>query len=154
MKRLFFMMIGCMMIISCAGTRPDNLGVTNGRLTDCPSSPNCVCSQATDKDHAIAPIIYNGSRQDAINRLKTDVSICSKMTIVEEKEDYLRIECTSAIMGYVDDVEFYFPEKNVIEVRSASRLGYSDLGVNRKRVEHIRELFNKDLSPTPKKLNP
>ncbi len=142
MKRLFFAVIGCMMIISCAGSRPDNLGVTNGRLADCPSSPNCVNSQAGDEDHAVAAFTYEGSRQAAFDQLKKAVSSCDRMTIVEEKDDYLYVECTSAIMRYVDDMEFYFPEENVIHVRSASRLGYSDLGVNRERVEYLRELFN------------
>ncbi len=142
MKRLFFVMIGCMMMIACAGSRPDNLGVTNGRLADCPSSPNCVNSQAADEDHAIAAFTYEGSRQDAFDRLKKALSSGERMTIVEEKDDYLHVECTSAIMRYVDDLEFYFQEEKVIQVRSASRLGLSDFGVNRDRVEHLRELFN------------
>jgi uncharacterized protein (DUF1499 family) len=142
MKRLFFVMIGCMVMTACSGTRPDNLGVTNGMLADCPSSPNCVNSQATDEEHAVPAFTYECSRQEAFDRLKTAVLSCDRMTVVEEKNDYLRIECTSAIMGYVDDEEFYFPEEKVIEVRSASRIGYSDLGVNRDRVEYIRGLFN------------
>ncbi len=142
MKRLFFVMIGCMLMTACSGSRPDNLGITNGMLADCPSKPNCVNSQATDEDHAIAAFSYEGTRQEAFDQLKTAVSSCDRMTIVEEKDDYLHVECTSAIMRYVDDVEFYFPEEKVIQVRSASRLGYSDLGVNRDRVEYIRGLFN------------
>ena len=143
MKRFVFVMIGCVMFISCAGSRPDNLGVTNGRLAACPESPNCVNSQAIDKEHAIDPFTYEGSREAAFNRLEDALKSCKRMNLVEEKENYLRVECTSAIMRFVDDVEFYFPKnKNIIEVRSASRIGYSDLGVNRDRVEYIRGLFN------------
>jgi len=142
MKRLFFVIIGCIMTVSCAGKRPDNLGISSGRLTDCPSKPNCVSSQAPDENHSIAPFSYEGSREAAFNRLKKVVASFERTTIVEESKDYLRIECASAIMGYVDDVEFYFPEENAIQVRSASRLGYSDLGGNRKRVEQLRKLFN------------
>jgi len=149
MKRSIFLTIGCLMLISCAGSRPDNLGVTNGHLAPCPDSPNCVNSQAMDEKHAIDPFTYEGSREAAFNRLEDAVKSCKRMNIVEEKENYLRVECTSAIMRFVDDVEFYFPKnKNVIEVRSASRLGYSDLGVNRDRVEHLRKLFNAESGST------
>ena len=142
MKRFFLVMIGCMMTLSCAGSRPDNLGIADGRLAKCPDSPNCVNSQTTDEKHSITPFTYDGSREEAFDRLKQAVSGLKRTQIVEERDDYLRIECTSALFRFVDDVEFYFPEENVIHVRSASRLGYSDLGVNRKRVEKIRQLFN------------
>jgi uncharacterized protein (DUF1499 family) len=132
-----------MMTLSCAGSRPDNLGISDGRLSDCPASPNCVNSQAGDDKHKVAPFTYDGSREDAFSRLKKAVSALKRTQIVEERADYLRIECTSALFRFVDDVEFYFPEENVIHVRSASRLGYSDLGVNRKRVEKLRELFER-----------
>lgn len=143
MKRFFLVMIGCLMTLSCAGSRPDNLGIADGRLEDCPGSPNCVNSQAGDERHSIAPFTYEGSRQEAFRRLKQAVSDLKRTQIVEERDDYLRIECTSALFRFVDDVEFYFPEENMIHVRSASRLGYSDLGVNGKRVETLRELFNR-----------
>jgi uncharacterized protein (DUF1499 family) len=146
MKRFGASLIGCMMMVSCAGQRPVNLGVQNSRLTDCPSKPNCVNSQATDDDHAIAPFQYKGNKIAAFKRLKKVVESFERTTIIEEKENYLHVECRSAIMGFVDDVEFYFPEENVIHVRSASRLGYSDFGVNRKRMEKLRKLFDTELT--------
>lgn len=141
MKYLGISLIGCMIIMSCAGQRPANFGVINDRLTDCPSKPNCVNSQAMDEDHAVAPFSYEGSKQSAFHRLKKVLESFERTTVIEESDDYLRVECKSVIMGFVDDVEFYFPDENVIHVRSASRLGYSDLGVNRKRVEQLRKLF-------------
>lgn len=141
MKKLGVSVISCMIMMSCAGHRPVNLGVHGGRLTDCPSSPNCVSSQTADEDHRIAPFQYTGSKEDAFSRLKTVVASYERATVIEEGDDYLRAEFASAIMGFVDDVEFYFPDETVIHVRSASRLGYSDLGVNRKRVEKLRKLF-------------
>lgn len=144
MKRLLFVLFvttGCVAMMGCAGSRPDNLGITNGKLADCPSSPNCVNSQAADDDHAVAPLTYEGSRKAAFSQLKNAVASLKRTKIIEERDDYLRIECKSAIMRFVDDVEFYFPEEKIIHVRSASRLGYSDLGVNRDRVAHIRALF-------------
>lgn len=126
-----------------AGSRPTNLGVKEGKLAPCPGSPNCVVSQgAQDKEHAIDPITYSGSQADALTRLKTIVAAQPRTAVIKERDDYLYVEFSSRLMGFVDDVEFYFdPAAPVIQVRSASRLGESDLGVNRKRVETIRAAF-------------
>jgi len=145
MRRLGVSVIGCMMFFSCAGQRPANIGIHNDRLADCPSKPNCVSSQAAEEDHAVAPLRYQGEKKAAFKRLKKIVDSLERSTIVAESDNYLHIEFKSAIMGFVDDVEFYFPKEKVIHVRSASRLGYSDLGVNRKRVEQIRKLFAAEL---------
>ena len=113
-----------------------------GPLNACPKSPNCVSSGAGDTLHAIAPLTYSDSREEAFARLKKVLSAMKRTTIVAEKEDYLHAEARSLIFRFVDDVEFYFPvAEKVIHVRSASRVGYSDMGVNRKRVEEIREKF-------------
>jgi uncharacterized protein (DUF1499 family) len=127
-------------LFSFAGTRP-LLGVTAGKLAACPSSPNCVCSYAPDASHSIAPIACK-STNTAIATLKSIIQAMARTAIIHESNDYLYAEFTSALMGYVDDVEFYINEgTSVINVRSASRLGKSDLGVNRKRVEAIRAKF-------------
>ena len=111
-------------------------------LKACPKSPNCVSSQADDPEHGIAVFVYSGSRSEAYARMKKVLTEMKRTTIVEEKEDYLRAEARSLLFRFVDDVEFYFPAaEKVIHVRSASRVGYSDLGVNRKRVEDIRKRF-------------
>jgi len=123
-----------------SGKRPTHLGVNNGRLTDCPNKPNCVSSQATDKVHAIAPLPYSGDAATAMQKLKAIVQAMPRTQIIESRADYLNAECSTALMGFVDDVEFYCDGK-VIHVRSASRLGYSDLGVNRKRIETLRTAF-------------
>ena len=112
------------------------------KLKACPRSPNCVSSQASDPEHAIAPIVYTGNRAEAYARLKKVLMEMKRTTIVTEQEDYLHAEARSYIFRFVDDVEFYFPSaERVIHVRSASRVGHSDLGVNRKRVEEIRKRF-------------
>jgi uncharacterized protein (DUF1499 family) len=140
MKNLMAL-IGCMLIFSCAGKQPDNTGVQNGKLAVCPDKPNCVSSQAADEKHAIAPLAYQGEKAASFDHLKNVINSYGGATIVEEKDNYLHVEFKSAVMGFVDDVEFYFPKENIIEVRSASRLGYSDFGVNRKRMEQLRKLF-------------
>lgn len=118
-----------------AGKRPNNLGVTNGKLAPCPDSPNCVNSQSDKSQAEIAPL-----PAVAIAQLKQVIESFERTKIVEATDDYLYAEFTSKLMGFVDDVEFYLDSTaNVIHVRSASRLGKSDLGANRKRVEEIRE---------------
>lgn len=122
-----------------AGTSPDNLGIHDGHLTNCPDSPNCVVSQGGDEAHAIAPIPYHSDLATAKETLLKVLTVVPSTTIVEQSDNYIRTESESRILGFIDDAEFYFPaDKNVIEIRSASRLGESDLGVNRRRLEQIR----------------
>ena len=122
-----------------SGKRPADLGVRNGNLKAAPSSPNAVSSQATDA-HQIAPLACKGPQEQAMKALKAIVEGTPNARIVETKPDYLYAEYASSLMGFVDDVEFYVDTKrNHIEVRSASRLGHSDLGVNRKRIEDLRQ---------------
>jgi uncharacterized protein (DUF1499 family) len=126
-----------------AGKRPTNLGVNSGKLAPCPSSPNCVSSQSEDVEHKIEPLTYKSSPQQAMANLKTAIENMERTKMIAENDNYLYAEFTSKLMGYVDDVEFYLdPTINIIHVRSASRLGKSDLGVNRKRVETIRAKLN------------
>ncbi len=129
-------------LFSFAGNRPTNLGVKQGQLLACPNTPNCVNSQSTDPKSQIAPLPFSGSPTEAITRLKTVIEGQPRTKIITEDSNYLYAEFTSALMGFVDDVEFYLDEAaGVIHVRSASRLGQSDLGVNRKRIETIRSQF-------------
>ncbi len=126
-----------------AGTRPTNIGVQSGQLAPCPSSPNCVSSQSRDAVHSIEPLTYSSSPKQALDDLKTVIQSLPRTQIITEKDNYLYAEFTSALMGYVDDVEFYLDEgAKLIHVRSASRLGQSDLGANRQRIETIRAQMN------------
>ncbi len=123
-----------------AGTMPTDLGVRDGRLKACPDSPNCVNSQATDAEHAIAPLTIKGDAAAALRTLAKIVAAMPGATIITERDNYLQATFATPTMGFVDDVEFLIdPARGVIEVRSASRLGHSDLGVNRKRVEALRQ---------------
>jgi uncharacterized protein (DUF1499 family) len=128
-----------LIIASCSGTRPANLGVTNGLLAPCPSTPNCVSSQSRDPEHAVKALTYASSPAEAMAKLKRTVLAMPRTLIVTETPAYLHAEFTSAVLRFVDDVEFSLDEPtSSINVRSASRLGKSDLGVNRKRVEELR----------------
>ncbi|MGA6827935.1 DUF1499 domain-containing protein [Nitrospira sp. NS4] len=107
----------------------------------CPDSPNCVSTQATDDGHAIAPFRYRKSRAEAKEALKDIIRTLPRAKLVEEDESSLRYEFTSLLFRFVDDVEFLFDDHaKTIHFRSASRTGYSDLGVNRRRMEEIRSL--------------
>lgn len=123
-----------------AGTRPTNLGIqASGQLAACPSSPNCVNSQSKDTVHKIEPLTFDSTPTQAMADLKRVIQNLDRTTIITETENYLYAEFKSKLMGYVDDVEFLLDSSaKVIHVRSASRLGQSDLGVNRKRIETIR----------------
>jgi uncharacterized protein (DUF1499 family) len=122
-----------------AGDMPEHLGVQDGLLSPCPDSPNCVVSQGVDLDHRIAPLTYQNDRATARAALLKVLSVVPGTQVVEQSEEYIRTESTSKLMGFVDDTEFYFPaDASVIEVRSAARIGASDLGVNRRRLEQIR----------------
>lgn len=133
---------GMAWISGCSGKPGTGLG-QNG-LQPCPDRPNCVSSTADDEAHAIAPMAYEGDRESAFSRLKAIVIEFGDAQIVSEAEDYLHATFKSKLFRFVDDVEFWLPKgQGVIHLRSASRLGYSDLGVNRKRVETLRQMFEK-----------
>ena len=131
-----------MSLFSFSGTRPDNLGVTAGQLLACPGTPNCVSTQAepTDQEHYIAPIATDKSPAAAIAQLKTIIEAMERATVIESTNDYLYAEFSSKLMGFVDDVEFY-ATSGTIQMRAAARLGKSDLGVNRKRMDAIQQQF-------------
>ena len=118
--------------------RPDNLGVTNGRLAPCRRTPNCVSSQAdpSDAEHYIAPL--NGTME----AVRKAIESLPRATIVSEKQNYLYAEFRSKLLGFVDDVELFY-DGSAIQVRSASRLGRRDFGVNRNRVERLRTLLSR-----------
>ena len=122
--------------------KPPNLGVVNGRLAPCPNSPNCVSTQAIDADHRMDAILFDDAPDQAIERLKAAIRAMPRMKIVTETEDYIHVEATSRLFRFVDDVEFFVDRKaKTIDFRSASRIGHSDFGVNRARMEQIRGAF-------------
>jgi uncharacterized protein (DUF1499 family) len=127
-----------------SGKRPDNLGARNGRLAACKRSPNCVSSQAdrADAEHYTAPIAFKGTTVEAMAAAKRAIEAMERATIMREERGYLYAEFRSKLLGFVDDLELLYDEKaGVFHVRSASRLGRRDFGVNRARVEKLRALI-------------
>lgn len=115
---------------------------TMATISSCPSKPNCVSSTDADEAHSIAPLDVGDDKDAAFLRLRGVMDAMARTKLVGEEEDYLHYEVRSRIMRYVDDVECgYNAERGVIDLRSASRVGYSDMGVNRKRVKAIRAAY-------------
>ncbi|XDD47673.1 DUF1499 domain-containing protein [Leptospira sp. WS39.C2] len=135
-----FGLLTVIFFMNCTGTRPDQLGIRTGKLTDCPKTPNCISSfsDPADKEHFRSAEPYKKPTSEAISILKSRILNHPRTKIIKEENNYLYVEFTSFLMRYVDDVEFYFDEKTkLLHFRSASRLGKSDLGVNRKRIESL-----------------
>ena len=121
--------------------RPHNLGLKDGRLAPCKRTPNCVSSQAerADAEHFIAAIPFKGTAPDAMAAVRKALEGMEGATVIRHEGDYLYAEFRTRIMRFIDDVEFAFDDKaGLIHVRSASRLGRRDFGVNRARVEALR----------------
>jgi uncharacterized protein (DUF1499 family) len=98
-----------------------------------------VSSDARDRDHHVSPLQLATTPAEAWQRVREVVSELSRAHVVKETPEYLHVECRSLLLGFVDDLEFHLrPAENIIAIRSASRLGYSDFGVNRRRVEALR----------------
>ncbi len=142
MKQILLKLIASGILIaltSCASHRE-----LDGEDMTCPDSPNCVSSLASDSAHYIDPLTFNEQPEVAMQRLKAAILSEKRMTIVTAETNYLHGEARSLIFRFVDDVEFTLgAEEKVFHVRSSSRVGYSDFGVNRRRVERIRQRFQK-----------
>lgn len=113
------------------------------QLESCPASPNCVCSTDTGRAHFIEPLHFTGNPEHAWQNLIEILRADRSITITTSNERYIRAEAKTRLLRFTDDVELLLnPEQGVIDMRSASRLGYSDLGKNRKRLEGIRRALN------------
>lgn len=116
------------------------------RLEACPDSPNCVCTLGNVEEHAIAPYRYRKTLDEAKSVLKQVFSERSRTKLVQEEEAYLHYEVKSLLFRFVDDVEILFDDASkTIHFRSASRTGYYDFGVNRRRMEDVRSLVEDKL---------
>jgi uncharacterized protein (DUF1499 family) len=143
MKRLFpncLSLYFCFLLsASCVAGEPT---AKPHKVLPCPDSPNCVSSLSTDEAHFIEPLHYAGRLADARKRLINILQNTKRVRLVKIEAQYIHAEFRSMVFRFVDDLEFYFPsEKSIIHVKSASRTGYYDLGVNRRRVERLRSAF-------------
>ena len=135
----FLLIIPLLGILSfgCSGKKPENIGLQKGGLAPCPASPNCVSSQKGER-----PFVFKGSADQAIARVANIIKAMPGARVETLDADYLHATFKSRVFGFVDDVEFHADrEKGLLHFRSASRLGYWDLGANKRRIEKIRRLF-------------
>lgn len=141
LSRLGLFLVMSILMNACTGTRPANLGVQEDRLAPCPASPNCVSSDAAaDSSHFVEPYQLKSDPAEGWSQLVEVVKALPRTTVVTVTEDYLHAECKSLMLRFVDDLEFHWRSaEGRIAVRSASRLGYSDFSVNRRRVEQVRD---------------
>lgn len=117
-----------------------NTGVKNGKFKELPQTPNCVSTQTLQPEKRVPALPYQGTREESKQKIKAALAAMpDTIKTVEEKDDYLYVIFVSAGMKFKDDVEFYFDDKTQqIEFRSCSRIGFSDMGVNRKRYDTIK----------------
>jgi uncharacterized protein (DUF1499 family) len=143
MKRRYLLMLALTFILTgCSTEQTIKAGVPSGRLSPCPKSSNCVSSLSEDKSHQVEPLTYNATLEEARERLVSVINSMKRSEILTVENNYIHATFTSFLFRFVDDVEFSFDdERKVIDVRSASRAGYYDFGVNRDRVEEIRKRF-------------
>lgn len=120
-------------------------GVSDGRLAPCPATPNCVSSQADDAGQLVEPLRLAPASADELRaRLKAALARMPRARVVREEGNYLHVEHRTAGLRFVDDMELLIePASGVVHVRSASRVGVSDLGANRRRVEALRAVLAK-----------
>jgi len=123
---------------------PNNLGVSQGQLAPCPDTPNCVSSYASD-EHSIDPITYTGNQEAVMAALEQTLRDLPRSQIVTREDGYIHAVLRSRMMGFFDDIEFYVSEPGTMHVRSAARLGQSDLGANRRYVDTIRQQLSAQL---------
>tara|TARA_R110000868_G_scaffold164359_14_gene396921 strand:- start:3128 stop:3565 length:438 start_codon:yes stop_codon:yes gene_type:complete len=143
MKKIYLPILA--LLISCQSTPPTDLGVVNGQLKKCPDKPNCVVSfDYGMSDQFLSPIESEEEPERIRQKIEGIVTKTSNAKIVENKPDYIRAEYTSTLFRFVDDVEFLFTEPGKVHFRSASRLGHSDLGANKDRIEAIRFKFHQN----------
>jgi uncharacterized protein (DUF1499 family) len=129
-------------VFSVMAKNSANLGVVGGKLRPCPDTPNCVCSMDPAAAYHVEPLVFPGDPDEALSRLKDVLANQTRTRLVAEEADYLHAECSSLLFRFVDDLEFSLDRlEKKIHVRSASRTGKYDFGVNRRRVEAIRRAF-------------
>lgn len=118
------------------------VGIVDGKFYPCPNTPNCVSTQATDAKHKISPIKYFGTMSEAKEKISKIVNSLKRTKIITNTENYIHAEVRTATFKFVDDVEFFFDDsEKIVQFRSRARSGHSDMGVNRKRMEKIREML-------------
>ncbi len=144
MKYIGILLLSLLLVGCSSANKVEKYGRLNENSCEYPSTPNYVLSLVPPEDRGyIEPLTYLGTQNMAREKIISILGEQKNTTLVEKKDNYLHFEVRSSFFKFIDDVEFYFLfEKNLIHVRSMARSGYTDFGVNRKRMEEIRRKFN------------
>ncbi|HEY1174042.1 MAG TPA: DUF1499 domain-containing protein [Verrucomicrobiae bacterium] len=135
-------LIALRLMVMAVSPRAIRVRPVNGKLQTCPMRKTCVSSQAEEQMQKVEPIYYNGPIEEAKVRLRMAVDRLPGTTVLADDKVYLHAEFESLVFGFMSDMEFLVDDnRKIIHVRSASRVGYSDMGANRRRVEAVRRLF-------------
>jgi uncharacterized protein (DUF1499 family) len=137
--RIFLLIAFLTLPVAASSTESERM---SQRLAPCPDSPNCVSSDAADAAHRVAPFALALPVAEAWRLLGEAVRAMPRTTVTETTDAYLHVECRSLVFRFVDDLELELRKgEGVVAVRSASRVGHSDFGVNRRRIENLRKLL-------------
>lgn len=145
-QKISFIIVVLNLLTSCQAPHPTSLGIKEldgtNILAKCPESPNCVSSHfPEDKDHYLEPLKYETTKEEARNQLLSILQKTNNIKLIKNEPDYIHAEFTSSIFKFVDDLEFNFHNDKLIHFKSSSRIGYSDLGANKKRMSQITFRF-------------
>ncbi len=144
MKNITIGILGLICLGISASIMSDSNTEIQNRLKSCPASPNCVSTLASDEEHKIEPIVFQGDYVQAKEKLMRVLNTLPRISVIKNEGKYLYVTQKSFVFRFVDDVEFMFDDAlKVIQFKSMSRTGHSDFGVNRKRMENIRVLYVK-----------
>lgn len=131
-----------MMLGACSSATKKGPTYDGNELGACPNSPNCISSLADDDKHYLDAIEYTVTKEQAKEIILEIVKEEKNSEVITVKDNYIHVIFKSGVFKFIDDLEFVFSEdKNTINFRSAARSGYSDFGVNRKRLERIKKEF-------------
>lgn len=146
---LIALMLIAAMLVGCLSRELPELGISHGKLRSCPNRPNCICSDFENHESQVEPLVFTGDVENAWNNARAAVQDIGGK-IRKETNSYLWATFTSRVFRFVDDLELRLDSTHrIIHVRSASRVGYLDFGVNKKRVQNLRIRFTEKQNEVP-----
>jgi len=124
----------------CSGSPTERQNSESSGFLDCPDTPNCVSSLAKNLKYRVEPFKLKNDPKTSWDIVKKTVELLPRTKVVSADNNDIHAECKSLIFRFVDDLTLHLtPSNGIIHIRSASRIGYSDLGVNRRRIENLRK---------------
>ena len=144
-KALYGFLTIVFMTFGCSKQPPDHMQFTEGNLSPCPNRPNCVSTQSHDSRHAMPPLPFLGTKDQSKNRIIEIIKGMERSKIIDTSDSYIHAQFRTRFLRFIDDVEFLFDDAaRLVHFRSASRLGYYDFGLNRRRMSEISKLYLKN----------